>query len=125
MSGSNTATRFPVSEISVLDKFLLKNGAKRMATTPKETATSPMEWNKSVLGLTATLIAILGVLVGFVWNYAVLSTKFELQQQKILQLESQHKDLKTDIDRMKEFQLKSEAYRLGVSDSHAPKEEKK
>lgn len=124
MSGNQTASnirRFPASDISALDEIFIKYGAKRMAGTPKE-ATSPIEWNKSVLGLTATLIAILGVLVGFVWNYAVLSTKFELQQQKINQLESDQKELKNEVNRFKEFQLKTDAYKLGLADSH--KEEK-
>lgn len=127
MAQSNTLTNvrvFPKTETdSKLDRFLIWSGAKQMTTPKKET--SPIEWNKSVLSLTATLIAILGVLVGFIWNYAVLSTKFDLQQQKMNQLESEQKDLKNEINRFKEFQLKSEAYRLGVSDSHAPKQEKK
>lgn len=92
--------------------------------TPKKDEASPIEWNRSVLGLTATLIAILGVLVGFVWNYAVLSTKFELQQQKILQVEAEVKDLKNDVNRFKEFQLKADAYKLGIADSHGEKEKK-
>jgi hypothetical protein len=113
-------------ELSGLDRFLIWAGAKRMAgTTPKTNTASPMEWNKSVLSLTATLIAILAVLVGFVWNYAAMSTKFELQQQKILLLEGEIKDVKTEMNRFKEFQIKADSYRLGLSDAHGNEKEVK
>lgn len=107
-------------ELSRLDKLLIWAGAKKMASaTPKNAdPSSPIEWNKSVLSLTATLVALLAVLVGFVWNYASMSTKFELQQQKILLLEGEIKDVKQEILRFKEFQIKADAYRLGLSDAH-------
>lgn len=116
---SNVKT-FPTDakELSDWDYFLMKAGAKELAN-PK--TTSPLEWNKSVLSLTATLIAILAVLVGFIWNYAVLSTKFELQQQRMNQLETDQKELKNEIIRFKEFQLKTDAYKLGAMENHGEK----
>lgn len=119
-----TAEREP-AELSGWDRFLIWAGAKRMANTPKTSMTTPLEYNKSVLGLAATLIALVAVLVGIVWNYAAMTTKFEMQQQKILLLESEIKDVKTEINRFKEFQIKADSYRLGLADAHGSEKEKK
>ena len=118
---------FPTrQEISPIDNFLIRYGAKEMTLPKKETeGATAIKWNQSVLSLVATLLVILGILVGFIWNYAVLSTKFDLQQQKINQLESDQRDLKNDINRFKEFQLKTDAYKLGAADVHNAEKEKK
>lgn len=79
----------PMPKLSSLDNILIWIGAKEMANT---TPTSPLEWNKTVVGLIGTLLASLSMLVAVTYWAATLAAT-----------------LNSDISHVKESQLKREA----------------
>lgn len=117
-------TREESRDLSVFDSFLVKVGAKVMTTSK---TSSPLEWNKSVLGLVATIVALVVILVGVVWNYAVLSTSFNTLNEKVGKLE-QRLDKREEVDRVKELkeaELRGYKLRDTESDNHGEQPNKK
>lgn len=111
-NGNGKMVEFPVSK---WDNFLLKVGAKEL-TTPKS-ITSPLEWNRGVLGLVATLLIVLTVFAGVLISYTRLAATVDQQAEKIT-------ELKTRLDKIEEYQradslqkAKITGYEAGIADT--------
>jgi hypothetical protein len=126
MAGLTNVRSFPKPEpLSKLDQFLLKYGAKEM--TPKKESASPLEWNKSVLGLVATLLTVLGIFAAVLVSYATLSADFRNYQkvtdEKMQKMEQKMEKIE-DWQRQDSLQkAKVQGYQLGATETKQ-KEEK-
>lgn len=112
------------ADVSRFDNLLIKAGAKEMAGTPK--TSSPLEWNKSVLGLAATIVALVVILAGVVWNYAALSTNFENEKKERQRLEKSLDEVKTRMSEIERRQYQSDlmqerinGFKAGVAETQS------
>ena len=122
----STVRNFPGREIPTRswDEWFLRHGIKQMTGAK----VSHTEWSKTVVGLIASIVVLIGVIVSLVWWGATLSSELRYAQKDVEELKSEWKTFQQTQTQqeMEKIRRESEArgYQLKASEGAHGKDNK-